>query len=75
MKLEVFWLVKMSQQVNSYQCMETASVVRWLACWPLVPEFAGSNPAEVVGFFQYMQHAFLRRGSERICPMSQLCGM
>jgi hypothetical protein len=21
------------------------------------------------------QHAFLRRGSERICPMSQLCGM
>jgi len=19
-------------------------------CWPLVPEFAGSNPAEVVGF-------------------------
>ena len=20
-------------------------------------------------------HAFLRRGSERICPMSQLCGM
>jgi flagellar basal body-associated protein FliL len=21
------------------------------------------------------QHAFLRRGSKRICPMSQLCGM
>jgi hypothetical protein len=21
------------------------------ACWPLVPEFAGSNPAETVGFF------------------------
>jgi hypothetical protein len=28
-----------------------ASVVWWLACWPLVPEFAGSNPAEAVGFF------------------------
>jgi hypothetical protein len=28
--------------------METASVV-----WPLVPEFAGSNPAEAVGFFVY----------------------
>ena len=21
-----------------------------LACWPLVPKFAGSNPAEAVGF-------------------------
>jgi hypothetical protein len=27
-------------------------VVWWLACWLLVPEFAGSNPAEAVGFFQ-----------------------
>ena len=47
-------------------------------CWPLVPEFAGSHPAEVVGFFGHLKnppHAFLRRGSERICPMSQLCGM
>ena len=46
--------------------------------WPLVPEFAGSNPAEVVGFFRHLKnppHAFLRRGSERICPMSQLCDM
>jgi hypothetical protein len=22
------------------------------ACWPLVPKFAGSNPAEAVGFFK-----------------------
>ena len=22
-----------------------------LACWPLVPKFAGSNPAEAFGFF------------------------
>jgi hypothetical protein len=22
------------------------------ACWPLVPKFGGSNPAEAVGFFQ-----------------------
>ena len=21
------------------------------ACWPLVPKFAGSNPAEAIGFF------------------------
>ena len=44
---------------------------------PLAPKFAGSNPAEAVGFFgrKNPQHAFLRRGSKRICPMSQLCGM
>jgi hypothetical protein len=23
-----------------------------VACWPLVPNFAGSNPAEAVGFFR-----------------------
>ena len=23
-----------------------------IACWPLVPKFAGSNPAEAVGFFR-----------------------
>ena len=43
-----------------------------------VPKFAGSNLAEVIGFFGYLKnplHAFLWRGSERICPMSQLCGM
>jgi hypothetical protein len=43
-----------------------------VACWPLVPEFAGSNPAEAVGFFgrKNPQHAFLRRGSKAVCPMS-----
>jgi hypothetical protein len=51
---------------------KAASGVYWLACWPLVPKFAGSNPAKVVGFFgrKNPQHAFLRRGSK-----SQLCGM
>jgi hypothetical protein len=31
------------------------------ACWPLVPKFAGSNPAEAVGFFRAKnpQHSFL----------------
>ena len=55
----------------------TASVVYWLACWLLAPNFAGSNPTEAVGFLRAKnpQHAFLRRGSKRICPMSQLCGM
>ena len=43
----------------------------------LAPKFACSIPAEAVGFFglKNPQHAFLRRGSKRICPMSQLCGM
>jgi hypothetical protein len=43
-----------------------------VACWPLVPKFAGSNPAEAVGFYgqKNPQHAFLRRGSKTVCPMS-----
>jgi hypothetical protein len=46
-----------------------ASVVWWLACCPLVPKIAGSLPTE------NPQHAFLRRGSKIMCPMSQLWGM
>ena len=44
-----------------------------VACWPLVPKFAGSNPAEAVGFLRgekNSQHAFLRRGSKAVGPMS-----
>jgi hypothetical protein len=54
-----------------------ASVVLCLACWPLVPKIAGSSWAEAVGFFgrKHPQHAFLRRGSKAVCPMSQICGM
>ena len=57
--------------------MEAALVVQWLACWLLVPKITGSNPAEAVGFFgrKNPQHAFLRRGSKAVCPMSQHCGM
>ena len=48
-----------------------------VACWPLVPKFAGSNPAKVVGFLERKnpQHAFLRRGSKAVGPMSLICGM
>jgi hypothetical protein len=45
---------------------------------PLEPEFAGSNPAEAVGFFGHPEnphYAFLRRGSKIIYPMFQLCGI
>jgi hypothetical protein len=40
--------------------------------WPLVPKFAGLNPAEAVGFFgrKNPQRAFLRRGSKAVGPMS-----
>jgi hypothetical protein len=43
-----------------------------VACWPLVPMFAGSNRAEAVGFLRAKnpQHAFLRMGSKAVCPMS-----
>ena len=43
-----------------------------VACWPLVPKFAGSNPAEAVGFFraENPQLAFLRRGNKAVGPMS-----
>ena len=44
-----------------------------VACWPLVPKFAGSNPAEAVGFLRgekNPQHSFLRRGSKAVGPMS-----
>ena len=43
-----------------------------VACWPLVPKFAGSHPAEAVGFLgrKIPQHAFLRRGSKDVGPMS-----
>jgi hypothetical protein len=43
-----------------------------VACWPLVPDFAGSNPAEAIGVFgrKNPQHAFLRRGSKAVYPMS-----
>jgi hypothetical protein len=43
-----------------------------VACWPLVPKFAGSHPAEAVGFLgqKNSEHAFLRRGSKAVGPMS-----
>ena len=28
-----------------------------VACWPLVPKFAGSNPAEAVGFLRVNKNA------------------
>ena len=43
-----------------------------VACWPLVPKFVGSNSAEAIRFLwrKNPQHAFLRRGSKTVGPMS-----
>jgi len=43
-----------------------------VACWPLVPNFAGSHPAEAVGFLgrKNPQRAFLLRGSKALGLMS-----
>ena len=43
-----------------------------VVCCPLEPKFAVSNPAEAVGFLgrKNSQHAFLRRGSKAVGPMS-----
>ena len=43
-----------------------------VACRPLVPKFADSNPAEAVGFFQgekKSQYAILLKGSKAACPL------
>jgi hypothetical protein len=45
-----------------------------VAYWPFVPKFAGSNPAKPSDFSgeKIPQHAFLRRGTKAVCPMSCL---
>jgi hypothetical protein len=59
-------------ELHNINTAASVVVVQWLACWPLVPKIAGSNPAQAVGFFgrKNPQHAFLRRGSKVVCPMS-----
>jgi hypothetical protein len=43
-----------------------------VVCWPLVPKFSGSNPAEAVGYLgqKNCHHAFLQRGSKAVGPIS-----
>ena len=64
-------LHRMSKQFTN---IKTDSVVQWLACWPLAPKFAGSNPAEAVGFFALKnpQYTFLRRGSKNLSHVPAL---
>ena len=39
------WNIELPVQYSGFGGLE-------VACWPLVPKFAGSNPAEAVGFFR-----------------------
>jgi hypothetical protein len=57
--------------------LTAASVVEWLAYWPMIPKIAGSLPAEAVGFFggKNPQHTFIQKGSKAVCLMSQIFGM
>ena len=60
---------------NYFLCLSRKSIGfggLGVACWPLVPKFACSNPAETVGFLgrKNPQHAYLRRGSKAVGPMS-----
>ena len=59
------------QSVEEVKCQSGLGGLE-VACWPLVPQFAGSNTAEAVGFLgrKNPQHAFLRRGSKAVGPMS-----
>jgi hypothetical protein len=72
------------RQIHFNTCFDTAlpssgaaSVVKWLACWPLIPKIAVLNTVKAVGFFgrKNPQYAFFQRRSKAVCPMSQICGM
>ena len=41
-----------------------------VACWPLVPKFAGSHPAKAARFFRAKKILSTRRGSKAVSPMS-----
>ena len=38
-----------------------------VACWPLVPKFAGSNPTEAVGFLRVNKEILSTSGGMDIC--------
>jgi hypothetical protein len=48
----ILWYVTALQSDRDLPMLKAASVVQGLACWPLVPKFAGTNPAEAVRFLR-----------------------
>jgi hypothetical protein len=49
-------------------------VVKGLACWPLVPKFAGSNPAEAVGFLRAHLNHLIIVIEVTIAPLAPVTG-
>jgi hypothetical protein len=55
------------------RCVDSGYGGLEVTCRPVVPKFAGSNPAEAVGLFRAdknPQHAFRGKGSKAVGPMS-----
>ena len=69
--ISIFWLL-LKDGLAGYIGIFSGFGGLEVACWLLVPKFAGSHPAEAVGFLgrKNPQHAFLRRGSKAVGPMS-----
>ena len=44
-----------------------------VACWPLVPKFAGSNPAEAVGFLRVNKNPQHVGGHGCLCVVTVVC--
>ena len=44
-----------------------------VACWPLVPKFAGSNPAEAVGFLRVNKNPQHVRGHGSLSVVIVVC--
>ena len=44
-----------------------------VACWPLVPKFAGSNPAEAVGFLRVNKNPRHVRGHGCLSVVTVVC--
>ena len=69
---------KIPQKINQHKTFSRVYYITsgfgglGVVCWPLVPKFAGSNPAEAVGFLgrKNPQYALLQRGSKAVGPMS-----
>ena len=50
--------------VQKYKCVISGFGGAEVACWPLIPKFAGSNPAKVIGFLKGDKKSSARLPSE-----------
>ena len=66
---EVIWTDRVRNEEVLHRVREGRNILSGfggleVACWPLVPNFAGSNPAEAVGFFRAKKKSSARLPSE-----------